>query len=379
MLMNLDNTSYIMEKKKNSKSILTTRSSDLKHSSSRPIQISFKLGTCNLYWSRRKTVIAVAEKPLSGTTGGKNSYVFVNMRRQQRHPPAATATATGCTTVSYVQFGRIILLFHLLNSKGQVSCKKELTMTLRRVVFICALLQFLSVCKANWIVKSKNTEDAEVPKSESGREQRQDIPVEYGADVSFPMHHNPVSTNYPWLDHNAIPGTPTPEKYKDMVLQPLGDRDKFYHDFMKGCASHNGKNARRCQMTEDDRIAMTLRQPQSMQNYTRDGYKKIKAPPEVWKLITEFWEKNKNNKKLENWGAGNTYTNNWEAPTYMVSVEDSGLRGGGAQLKQAIWNAARDTIQEWTGEELTQCSLYGIRIYEEGAVLVSKFRVRRKR
>ena len=132
-------------------------------------------------------------------------------------------------------------------------------------------------------------------------------------------------------------------------------------------------------MTEDDRIAMTLRQPQSMQNYTRDGYKKIKAPPEVWKLIKEFWEKNKNNKKLENWGAGNTYTNNWEAPTYMVSVEDTGLRGGGAQLKQAIWNAARDTIQEWTGEELTQCSLYGIRIYEEGAVLVSKFRVRRKR
>lgn len=122
-------------------------------------------------------------------------------------------------------------------------------------------------------------------------------------------------------------------------------------------------------MTEDDRIAMTLRQPQSMQNYTRDGYKKIKAPPEVWKLIKEFWEKNKNNKKLENWGAGNTYTNNWEAPTYMVSVEDTGLRGGGAQLKQAIWNAARDTIQEWTGEELTQCSLYGIRIYEEGAVL----------
>jgi len=63
--------------------------------------------------------------------------------------------------------------------------------------------------------------------------------------------------------------------------------------------------------------------------------------------------------------------NNWEAPTYMVSVEDTGLRGGGAQLKQAIWTAARDTIQEWTGEELTQCSLYGIRVYEEGAVLAS--------
>ena len=55
----------------------------------------------------------------------------------------------------------------------------------------------------------------------------------------------------------------------------------------------------------------------------------------------------------------------------MVSVEDSGLRGGGSGLKQKIWNAARDTIQEWTGQELTQCSLYGIRIYYEGSVLAS--------
>jgi hypothetical protein len=29
-----------------------------------------------------------------------------------------------------------------------------------------------------------------------------------------------------------------------------------------------------------------------------------------------------------------------------------------------------DSIQDWTGEELTQCSLYGVRIYYEGSVLV---------
>jgi hypothetical protein len=32
---------------------------------------------------------------------------------------------------------------------------------------------------------------------------------------------------------------------------------------------------------------------------------------------------------------------------------------------------AKETIQEWTGEELTQCSLYGIRVYHEGAVLAT--------
>ena len=55
----------------------------------------------------------------------------------------------------------------------------------------------------------------------------------------------------------------------------------------------------------------------------------------------------------------------------MVSVEDSRLRGGGHKLKKAIWDAARDTIQAWTEEELTECSLYGIRVYNEGAVLAS--------
>lgn len=66
---------------------------------------------------------------------------------------------------------------------------------------------------------------------------------------------------------------------------------------------------------------------------------------------------------------GNTYTNNWKTHSKMVSVEDSGLRGGGYGLKQKIWDAAKDTITEWTGEELTQCSLYGIRVYYEDSVL----------
>lgn len=55
----------------------------------------------------------------------------------------------------------------------------------------------------------------------------------------------------------------------------------------------------------------------------------------------------------------------------MVSVENNGLRGGGSQLKNHIWNAAKDTLQEWTNQELTQCSLYGIRVYHEGAVLAT--------
>lgn len=55
----------------------------------------------------------------------------------------------------------------------------------------------------------------------------------------------------------------------------------------------------------------------------------------------------------------------------MVSVEDTRLRGAGVNIKRKVWNAARDTLQEWTQEELTECSLYGIRVYTEGAILAT--------
>jgi prolyl 4-hydroxylase len=87
------------------------------------------------------------------------------------------------------------------------------------------------------------------------------------------------------------------------------------------------------------------------------------------KILNDYWNKNKQNKKQEEWGMGNVYTNNWVSPTSMVSVENNQLRGGGSSLKQQIWDAARPTIEEWTGMELTQTSLYGIRVYTDGAVL----------
>ena len=53
----------------------------------------------------------------------------------------------------------------------------------------------------------------------------------------------------------------------------------------------------------------------------------------------------------------------------MLSVEQPAYEGGGSVLKQHIWNAARDTIEAWTGHRQAECSLYGIRIYKEGAML----------
>lgn len=177
---------------------------------------------------------------------------------------------------------------------------------------------------------------------------------EYGVDVSFPMHRNEI------IDPAHI----------------LPDRQKIYDEYLEGCRKKYPKPRGVCEDSENGRVDMSLDQPKSMQNYTDVGYTKIKTPEKVWKLLQAFWEKNNptdniHEAKPENWSKGNSYVNHWVSPSYMVSVEDNSLRGGGYKLKDAIWDAAKSTLEEWTGEELRPCSLYGIRVYTEGAILAT--------
>merc|ERR1712176_421522 len=81
-------------------------------------------------------------------------------------------------------------------------------------------------------------------------------------------------------------------------------------------------------------------------------------------------EKNKDKKSPENWPSGNCYVNHWERMSYMASVENTRLEGGGAGLRKMIWDAAEGIVQEWTQQKkMKTSSLYGIRVYEEGAIL----------
>lgn len=104
----------------------------------------------------------------------------------------------------------------------------------------------------------------------------QDSVVAYGCDVSFPMQHENVSTNYPWLPHNVDPSIPTPPEYKGMPIQHLGDRQTFYNEFLQGCVDFfNAQPAHaydvfsikggRCRYSEIDRVNLCLTQPRSMQ------------------------------------------------------------------------------------------------------------------
>ena len=86
----------------------------------------------------------------------------------------------------------------------------------------------------------------------------------------------------------------------------LDQRQSFYDEYMEGCFNRYGKH--NCMAEEKTRQEMNQRQPQSMVNMTATGYRKIKAPPSLLKLLTEFWEANKDEKAIEEWGTGSIYT-----------------------------------------------------------------------
>lgn len=130
----------------------------------------------------------------------------------------------------------------------------------RNLCSILVLLAFLGVVGASLWSSSRDNEEV--------RGAGADEPVEYGVDISFPMHYGQVSTNYPWLEHNRDPSKPVPKEYENMPIQPLGDRQAFYNNYLQGCKDKFGsRGAARCEQNEIDRISMSLRQPQSMQNY----------------------------------------------------------------------------------------------------------------
>ena len=192
----------------------------------------------------------------------------------------------------------------------------------------------------------------------------------YGIDISFPVHKR-ISTNYPWLPHNVDPSNnPTPKQYEDMPIQPLGNRQEAYNKHLSGCREFYGKDARQCDVYEYDRMLMNIRQPQSMQNYTDVGFLKTRAPQEIIDLMTKFWDQNNLNQEQENWPVGNSYINAWNKPTYMLRIEDGRLRGGGFNFRRKLWDLSREVIEDWSGEDLSPTSLYGIRVYKEGAVLL---------
>jgi hypothetical protein len=172
----------------------------------------------------------------------------------------------------------------------------------------------------------------------------------YGTDrASFPTHHasiSPHSSFYP-------------------------ARQQFYDAYLEGCRAFYASSMQHasCDENEASRIEMNRVQPPGMWNYTDMGFRLVKLPRGVVDALVDFWKANRHRSQEEEWFAGNTYTNHWEAPSHMLNVSDDYLEGGGDRLTSAIWEAAQSHLEEWTGQQLAKTSLYGIRMYTDNAVL----------
>mmetsp|Transcript_10942 Transcript_10942/g.26495 ORF Transcript_10942/g.26495 Transcript_10942/m.26495 type:complete len:388 (+) Transcript_10942:70-1233(+) len=141
---------------------------------------------------------------------------------------------------------------------------------------------------------------------------------------------------------------------------------------VQGCRDHiKGKGrASSCRSSENARIDRCVRQPRGVHNYTKIGYHKMRAPEKLFKVIKAFWETNKESSEvIETWDSGDIAVNHWESPTFRVPLEDTSSIGGGPTLIQQIYDGVRDIMTEWTGQHQVPNSVYGIRIYKQGAVL----------
>ena len=91
--------------------------------------------------------------------------------------------------------------------------------------------------------KLSETKELPMPSNSNNNSSNNASPIDYGVDISFPMHHASVST-----------------------INPLGDMQTKYENYIQGCVDYynnQGNNkGERCLSTERDRLAMCLRQPQ---------------------------------------------------------------------------------------------------------------------
>jgi hypothetical protein len=113
------------------------------------------------------------------------------------------------------------------------------------------------------------------------------------------------------------------------------NRSRHYEDFMNGCRRAAGSKSaafRYCEAEDNWRMQMNTYQPRSVYNYTRTGFLKLKAPSRVFRIINEFWQRNKDQAILE-WAMPTPYHNNWEAPPTILRVDNQSLAGGGPRLQ----------------------------------------------
>ena len=159
-----------------------------------------------------------------------------------------------------------------------------------------------------------------------------------GVDASFPMHRG--------------------------IADPTGYAAKRYSAFMSGCVA--ARSADVCERAEFLRMKMNREQVPRLRNFTELGFSTVKTPGEVQRRLAELWASGGGDEaKVEEWSGvgGFTVLNHWKVPTRVVPIDDD------KELQKFIFREVGAQAEQWAGVKLRPVSMYGLRVYGNGAIL----------
>lgn len=183
-------------------------------------------------------------------------------------------------------------------------------------------------------------------------------PISYFSNDSVPLYRPPLV--YTAFDDASW--AITSHNLSSSIVN--SDKQATYDAFIAECVEHDES----CERDNNHRIRMNVLQPRSVINFTSTGFQKIRAPEPLFKLLKQFWDLNRHRAYIE-MNEPSPYHNSWSVPTSIVQTYDSNFIGGGYNLSAAVWNMAREVLEEWTGQKLSGSSVYGIRVYHNQSIL----------
>ena len=173
-----------------------------------------------------------------------------------------------------------------------------------------------------------------------GNEEANEETTKYGVDFSWPTQH-------PRLDSSRLPA---------------------YRTFIEGC--YKKTSPEECDRQENDRLRLNALQPALMHNYTAAGYAKVKTPALTLEVLRQFWRQNQEAIQDEVWDPSSTYVNHWSSRIRHLDIQGPNEPYLSQQDQQQLLLApVHSMLEAWAGTPLVPSSLYGIRIYTQGAIL----------
>jgi len=114
---------------------------------------------------------------------------------------------------------------------------------------------------------------------------------------------------------------------------------------------------------EDTRVNEMRRSKRIQRKFTPVGFQKGMVPKNVMGAIYAYFYNNLRSAVKEEWGGKGIFVNWWEVDPLMVTLPPA--------LKNTWHSSLLPVLERWVDEKLEATDLYGIRIYQDGAILTS--------